>query len=302
MTQRPAHRRPAATSGVAGTDSQALARSFMLTSIVVDQMLPKLGNARVDHPGAPTKTGRSRGIGVGEERFAAPPCATRATAIALVGFEVEALAQALARADRTQAATVIATALRQRSVREVLLDLFAPTARRLGDLWNEDSCSFVDVAAGLAWLENQVRLLAPEGIAAPEDAPRLLLAACEGEAHGFGLAVLRRIFEEGGWVVDVLTQARPAAMIAHVSRQWVDLIGVSVGSSAFHEPATRLIAAARQASLNRQAFVMVGGPGLVGIEAPARLFLADFSADTADEAFVLASGLTAYRKLAPVGW
>ena len=45
------------------------------------------------------------------------------------------------------------------SVETIYLDLLAPVARHLGDLWNEDLCDFTDVTIGLGQLHKILHLL-----------------------------------------------------------------------------------------------------------------------------------------------
>jgi methanogenic corrinoid protein MtbC1 len=61
--------------------------------------------------------------------------------------------------------------------------LFEPAARRLGDLWSEDSCSEFDVALGLSRIQTAVRLLSSDlvrkrGRRAP--GPEVLIAPVRG--------------------------------------------------------------------------------------------------------------------------
>ena len=69
-------------------------------------------------------------------------------------------------------------------------ELLTPVARKLGDMWVEDECTFADVTLAVLRLQNAQRSLAPQfvGQSMPGvGAPRILLLPVPGEQHTFGL-------------------------------------------------------------------------------------------------------------------
>ena len=86
----------------------------------------------------------------------------------------------------------------------LLLDLLAPTARHLGELWADDLCDFAAVTIGLCHLHRILQDLSrgtrPTGFAG-EGGPRILLCPAQGEQHTFGLAVVMELLRRAGWNV-----------------------------------------------------------------------------------------------------
>ena len=143
----------------------------------------------------------------------------------------------------------------------VFLDLLAPTARRLGDMWVEDLCSFTDVTIGLSRLQQALRELgsAFENEVRPEIRGRILLAAAPGEQHSFGLSMLETFFRHAGWEVCGGTTYTPSELLRLARDEWLDAIGLSLSSDVFYDPARDLLTSLRTASRNPSTVVIVGG-------------------------------------------
>lgn len=153
------------------------------------------------------------------------------------------------------------------SLEGIYLELLAPTARRLGDDWNDDLISFTDVTLGLSRLQQVVRALGGAlPIAEPGDQAR---AACfapfAGEQHTFGLVILEECFRRAGWRTSLDTGGEAHTAADTVAADWFDLIGLSASSDATDDHLRGAVARVRAASMNPALFVMVGG----------RLFLED---------------------------
>ena len=159
--------------------------------------------------------------------------------------------------------------LRQRGadLEHIYLDLLAPTARRLGVMWENDECDFAQVTLGLWRLQNLVFDLSPLRAAPCVDRPagprRVMLAAAPGSQHTLGLLMVSEFFRRAGWEVwsepcagakDLVTAARDA---------WFDVIGLSIGGETQVPQLTAVVADLRRASQNRAVGLMVGGPILV---------------------------------------
>jgi len=167
--------------------------------------------------------------------------------------------------------------LRQRgvSVQGLFLDLLTPAARRLGDFWTCDSCSFTDVTVAMGRLQQLLRANSSafglnnisQGRAADR---RVLLMPCPGEQHTFGLSIVAEFFYRAGW--DVTTSfMQPSASLAQlVERQWFDVIGLSLGDLDGLGRLNDCVRQIRRASTNPQVSIIVGGsvfvlnPGLAG--------------------------------------
>ncbi len=145
----------------------------------------------------------------------------------------------------------------------VYLELLAPAARRLGEMWVEDSCDFTAVTLGLGRLHRVLRELSAE-VRMPRDeglpANRILLMAVPGEQHTFGLSMVMEFFRQAGWLVwhDPPDSAR--RLMTLVRDQWFDVVGLSIGSER-HVPALAgMVRDLRRHSDNPSLLVVVGGP------------------------------------------
>jgi methanogenic corrinoid protein MtbC1 len=149
------------------------------------------------------------------------------------------------------------------SVENIYADLLAPTARYLGELWDDDLCSFTDVTVGLGRLQRVLRELSSalgSSVDHPPQGRRVLLLPGPGEQHTFGLVMVAEFFRHAGWDVTGGAWAVAADAAALVSAEWFDVVGFSLGAES-HVPALAAsILAVRQAACNRSLTVLVGGP------------------------------------------
>lgn len=148
------------------------------------------------------------------------------------------------------------------SLDAVLLDLFAPTARLLGDMWSDDLCSFTDVTISLSRLQQAMRELtvgsSADSIGMPHG--RILLARMPGDQHSFGVSMLEGFFQRAGWDVcggGGALSTRELMTLAET--EWLDVIALSLSSDILYDQLQRIIVALRRASRNPSVFVMVGG-------------------------------------------
>ncbi len=160
-------------------------------------------------------------------------------------------------------AAISAFRAREVSVEKIYLDLLAPTARYLGELWNEDLCNFTDVTVGLGRLQRVLRELSPalgHSVEHPLQGRRVLLLPSPGEQHTFGLVMVAEFFRRAGWDVTGGAWAASADAAAMVSAEWFDVIGFSLGAEVHLKPLAASIAAVRHAACNRDMVILVGGP------------------------------------------
>jgi len=158
------------------------------------------------------------------------------------------------------------------SLEAIFLDLLAPSARRLGDLWVADLCSFMDVTLGLGGLQRILRVLS-QGFAdiGPHGAEgrRALLVSAPGEQHTFGVSIVGEFLRRAGW--DVMVEPGPSErdLAKIVGGERFALFGMSLGSENRLDLLTKAIDVVRRNSRNGAIGVMVGGqvfvdhPGLV---------------------------------------
>ena len=149
------------------------------------------------------------------------------------------------------------------SAEAVVLQLLAPAARRLGDMWLDDRLGFVDVTAGLGRLQGVMRALS-----LAFDAPgtphvqgrRILLAPVSGEQHIFGLSVVAAFFRRAGWEVTFEPRIAFADLVALVRTERFTAIGLSLAGDRFVGAFPSQVEALRRASLNAGVVMLAGGP------------------------------------------
>lgn len=178
--------------------------------------------------------------------------------------DVEAFVQLLRQADLAAVdAAVTARVERGVPIESIFLDLFAPAARRMGQLWEVDAIDFPTVTIGVGRLQRLLRTWSPAfgaAVAAPAAGRRILLLQHPVEQHSFGLSMVAEFFRRDGWDVQGgVGNAVPD--VAEVLRaEWFDAVGFSIGSETRLDWLRERIAAARAASLNPAMVVLVGGP------------------------------------------
>jgi methanogenic corrinoid protein MtbC1 len=151
---------------------------------------------------------------------------------------------------------------RGNSLEAIFIQLFAPSARYLGELWKADIYSFTDVTIGLLALHTYVRQLSPDFGQRNEvsvNAPRALLTPAPADQHIFGLAILREFMQHGGW--DVTTEhPKTAEQLVNIARNGpYRVIGLSVGCDLPLENLSTLIQTLRRAIPDPALHIMVGG-------------------------------------------
>lgn len=149
---------------------------------------------------------------------------------------------------------------------ELCLDLLAPAARRLGEMWSSDSCDFTDVTIALGRLQLMLRELAARMPVAPVHASpprRVLLLAVNGDQHTFGLAMVRDFFRAAGWRVAADSPKGLDALKALARAEAFDVVGFTIGAERHIEDLAAAVHALRRHSRNPNVRVLVGGPLLL---------------------------------------
>lgn len=185
------------------------------------------------------------------------------------------------------------------SVEVVMLDLLAPTARLLGQYWEEDRCDFVEVTMGLWRLQEIVHEISTRTSAGRQAAAggrRVLISSMPGDPHSFGAVLLDEMFARNGWVTDRLGDTSLPEMLARVCEEWFDLVGLTVGHDCHIGALPSAIAALRKVSRNPRLRVMVGGPTFVHNVDLAAQVGADGTAPDAKLAVALAGELVAAQE------
>ena len=183
------------------------------------------------------------------------------------------------------------------TVESLFETLLAPTARRLGELWNEDVCDFVDVTIGV----NRLRILLErytQAPVAPGDARRrALLIAPPGEGHLFGLEMIASFLRASGWEAMLELGRNAQENAAAAAAGWFAVVGVTISKAEGLGDAARSIKAVRRASLNPQISVVAGGSAVQGRPDLAARIGADATAEDGPTAALLLQKLYLVRAI-----
>jgi methanogenic corrinoid protein MtbC1 len=149
----------------------------------------------------------------------------------------------------------------------IYLDLLAPSARHLGDLWVADYCDFTEVTIGLGRLQQIMHELSyhfQRNATNLSHNRRVLLLPAPGEQHSFGLLMVSEFFRRSGWDVWSSPRSSDADVQELVQGQGFPLVGFSVSCERHLEDLARTISVVRKHSRNPDVAVMVGGPLVAG--------------------------------------
>ncbi|MEL6298658.1 MAG: cobalamin B12-binding domain-containing protein [Pseudomonadota bacterium] len=149
----------------------------------------------------------------------------------------------------------------------LMMALFSPAARYLGDEWTADRRSFADVTTGLGGLQlllSDVALpMSDDAIAASDTAPRRArLFAFPGEQHTFGALVVSEFLRSAGWYVVAGQPRTQADIVRDVSTHWYDLIGISISAQRHLDELPALIGDIRGRSTNPDVKLIGGGEAI----------------------------------------
>lgn len=178
------------------------------------------------------------------------------------------------------------------------LNLLAPAARHLGELWNADLVDFTDVTIALGRLQGVLRGLSSSMQLPPSasgSGRRALFVSVPGEQHTFGLAMVCDFFRISGWMVssETLENSQAPALISLVKEEHFDVVGFAIGNDKSIPSLAELIRDVRKASQNRRVGVLVGGPLLVARPQIATMVGADATGADARQAMLEAEKLLA---------
>lgn len=174
------------------------------------------------------------------------------------------------------------------------LDLLAPAARRLGELWEDDACDFTQVTIGLWRLQSAMRELSPSFLRSTvtrTNSPRALLVPLPGEDHTFGLSMVHEFFCRAGWNAWSGPVGSSADLRGMVRREWVEVIGFSLACDEKLDVVRTEIRSVRRASKNPGLGVLVGGPGFTANPSLAAEVGADGTATDGRQAVLQAQAL-----------
>lgn len=216
--------------------------------------------------------------------------------------EVETFSALLLQDDESACGDFVASLrIRPVAMESIFLDLFAPSARRLGALWESDFCDFTQVTLGLWRMQKMVYELSSSAqehlLESPEAFPlRAMLVAAPGSQHTLGLTMVCEFFRRAGWDVHSEPCATAQELTALARHEWFDVIGLSASVDDQLEQLETFISELRSASMNPSVGVMVGGPVFLNNASLVGVVGADFTACDARQAVELAESFASASK------
>ncbi len=147
----------------------------------------------------------------------------------------------------------------------IMLNLLAPAARALNEMWEQDHCSFATVTLAMWRLRGILRGIAEQApqpvlVAGPERS--ILVSTLPGEQHDFGAAMVAEFFRNDGWIAQHIRPATPADLVAEVRAMRPALLGLSIARNEALPQLRQAIAAMRRAMRREAPAVIVDGAAL----------------------------------------
>ena len=130
----------------------------------------------------------------------------------------------------------------------IYLGYVAGAARHLGEMWDRDEISFIDVTLACGKLYRVIRglrhVIAP-GILADRDEWPAMFALVPGETHTLGIEIATDVFRREGWDVDMMVGQDHDMLVDQSDRRRYRAIVLVANSDSMLEPLTRLVLALR---------------------------------------------------------
>lgn len=247
-----------------GLSAQAPAAVLEFTPLLIAQPTPTPAGAASLTGGRRTHPGVLRLVQSIAGHDTAVPVASRSLTPAIDAL-ADALVRQLVSVDPQAARATLAAGHAQAcSIDFWFASVIEPTARGLGDLWQNDHCSEFQVSLGLERLQSNLRDFTVDVIpACLPVAPTVLVVPQPGEAHLLGAALDAELLWRAGWDTHVEFPATNQALETMLASARFDVLDLSL-SLAFRREhwLPRLadtIAAARRASRHRDLVVVVRG-------------------------------------------
>jgi methanogenic corrinoid protein MtbC1 len=152
------------------------------------------------------------------------------------------------------------------SVESVFLDLLAPTAQHLGELWESDATDFANVTLAVGRLQLIMRRLGDAFLGEggrTDGGESALLTVIPGEQHSFGLSMVAEFFRRAGWNLCTGPFSSHQELTSLVHNHWFDIVGFSVSSDRRLDELKKDIHDIRLDSRNRDVGIMLGGPMMI---------------------------------------
>ena len=147
---------------------------------------------------------------------------------------VSAFCDMLLQPDQNRQALAFIAARRDEgaTIEDIYLGYIGPAARLLGERWERDELTPLQVTIGAGTLYALMRALRAGLVANPSRAAArtALFALVPGEKHGIGVTVAADMFREAGWDIDLQLGLDQSGLTEHVVRTLPRVIGLSLST------------------------------------------------------------------------
>jgi methanogenic corrinoid protein MtbC1 len=182
----------------------------------------------------------------------------------------------------------------------IMMDLLAPAADTLGEMWYRDDCGFVDVTVAMGRLQRILRELGQQQAHTPakfSSPGRIIVSSLPGEQHTLGLYIVAEFFYSDGWGVVIGPPVEEVTTAELVQTEWFDIVALAVSRDDALLPLRHEIAAVRRKSLNPRVRILIGGHAVNEHRDAVKLLGADARATDPHDAVRVAHQLLAEASL-----
>ncbi|MDP4064049.1 hypothetical protein IMCC1933_01480 [Rhodobacteraceae bacterium IMCC1933] len=173
--------------------------------------------------------------------------ASRTVAVARPVSQEELLAFSTALAsDSPKSAAQIIAAEREagRPAEDIYVNLLAPAARQLGDMWDSDHITFAQVTVGSGRIFAIMRSMRHMFEAsAPAEEPAVIFASVPGETHTLGVRMAADFFRTDGWNISLLIGLSHDDLLAEIAQISSRMVGLSFSGEHSLEALSQVIVA-----------------------------------------------------------
>lgn len=226
-------------------------------------------------------------------RVARGPASQAATRVRPSPEDTDSICAALLAADMERVNTILAE-LREkgRSDSEIALGYLSEAARRLGEMWERDEVSFVQVGQAVGRIQRLSRNFRPRTLARSGNTRRrALFATLPSETHTLGVILAADALRMRGWEIDLGLGESHDTLVELLTETDYPVLGVSVGAPHSCTELAEMLDDIRAASPTTR--ILLGGPLVSASPWRVRSLAVDAWASDADTAFAEMNRLVA---------
>lgn len=146
-------------------------------------------------------------------------------------------------------------------IESIYLDLIAPAAKFLGEMWEDDLCDFAGVTLGSSCLQRTLVALSEKYASQRDILSRrsALILTMPGDQHTLGPSVAAEFLRRYGWDVECVCPESVDDVYSITASQDFDIVGFSVSCDDDIDSLSDVVRGAREAAGQRTIGVLAGG-------------------------------------------